>query len=156
MSQTGTLYRSRADKILFGVCGGLAKYFDLDASLFRVLFVLLALVNGFGIIIYLAMAILVPLATDEAIAINRGEKLKDLAEEVGQKTKSLAAEMNFDQNKKINSRNAIGIVIIIIGVILLLKQVAPFLIDWINWRLIWPVLIIMLGVYLVFKKKTIS
>lgn len=155
MSQTGTLYRSRVDKILFGVCGGLAKYFDLDASLFRVLFVLLALANGLGIIIYLAMAILVPLEPGETVAVNRGEKIKELAEEVGQKTKAFAAEMNFDQSKKIHSRNAIGIAIIVIGVILLLKQVAPFMIDWINWGIIWPMLIVMLGVYLVFKKKSV-
>jgi phage shock protein PspC (stress-responsive transcriptional regulator) len=154
MSQTGTLYRSRADKILFGVCGGLAKYFDLDASLFRVLFVLLTLANGLGIIVYLAMAILVPLEPGETVAVNRGDKIKDLAAEVGAKTKSLAAEMKFDQSKKIYSRNAIGTVIIIIGVILLLKQVAPFMINWINWGVIWPVLIILLGLYLVFMKKS--
>jgi len=153
MSQSGTLYRSRADKILFGVCGGLAKYFDLDASLFRVLFVLLSLANGLGIIVYLAMAILVPLEPGEPVMVNRNEKIKEFAAEVGQKTKAFAAEINFDQSKKINSRNAIGIAIIAIGVILLLKQVAPFMIDWINWRLIWPVLIILLGVYLVFMKS---
>ena len=153
MSQSGTLYRSRADKILFGVCGGLAKYFDLDASLFRVLFVLLSLANGLGIIVYLAMAILVPLEPGEPAMVNRNEKIKEFAAEVGQKTRALAEEMNINHGKKIKSRNAIGIVIIVIGVILLLKQVAPFMIDWINWRLIWPVLIILLGVYLVFMKS---
>lgn len=154
MSQAGTLFRSSADRILFGVCGGLAKYFDLDASLFRVLFVLLALANGLGIIVYLAMAILVPLESGEAVAGNRGDKLKEFAADVGQKTKALSAEMNLNQSKKIKSRNAIGILIILIGVIMLLKQVAPFLIDWINWGVIWPVLIILLGVYLVFMKKS--
>ena len=153
MSQSVTLYRSRTDKILFGVCGGLAKYFDLDASLFRVLFVLLALANGLGIIVYLAMTILVPQESGESVEVNRGEKIKELAADVGQRAKAFAAEINIDQSRKTTSRNTIGIVIIIVGAILLLKQVAPFMFDWLNWGLIWPVLIMMFGFYLLLKKK---
>jgi phage shock protein C len=60
MAQTRKLYRSRTDRKLAGVCGGLAQYFNLDATLIRVLFVALAVVGGSGLVIYLAMWIIVP------------------------------------------------------------------------------------------------
>ena len=46
MAQTRKLYRSRTDRKLAGVCRGLAQYFNLDATLFRILFVVLALLWG--------------------------------------------------------------------------------------------------------------
>ena len=60
MDATRKLYRSRTDRKLAGVCGGLAKYFGADATLIRVLFVVLAVLGGSGLVIYLAMWIIVP------------------------------------------------------------------------------------------------
>jgi phage shock protein C len=60
MNATRKLYRSKTDRKLAGVCGGLARYFNLDATLIRVLFVLLAVLGGSGLIIYVAMWIIVP------------------------------------------------------------------------------------------------
>jgi phage shock protein C len=60
MDATRKLYRSRTNRKLAGVCGGLAEYFNTDATLIRVLFVLLAVLGGSGIVIYLAMWIIVP------------------------------------------------------------------------------------------------
>jgi phage shock protein C len=60
MEQTRKLYRSRSDRKLAGVCGGLASYFTLDATLLRVLFVVLGVMGGSGVVIYLAMWIIVP------------------------------------------------------------------------------------------------
>jgi phage shock protein C len=55
MAQTRKLYRSRTDRKLAGVCGGLAQYFNLDATLIRVLFIVLAVLGGSGLVLYLAM-----------------------------------------------------------------------------------------------------
>jgi phage shock protein C len=60
MAQTRKLYRSRTDRKLAGVCGGLAQYFNLDATLIRVLFIVLAVLGASGLVIYLAMWIIVP------------------------------------------------------------------------------------------------
>jgi phage shock protein C len=49
------LYRSRTERVLAGVCGGLAEYFNVDPLLIRVLFVILALVGGGGFLIYLIL-----------------------------------------------------------------------------------------------------
>jgi phage shock protein C len=60
MDPTRKLYRSRTNRKLAGVCGGLAQYFNIDATLIRVLFVLLAVLGGSGLVLYVAMWIIVP------------------------------------------------------------------------------------------------
>jgi phage shock protein C len=60
MDQSRKLYRSRTDRKLAGVCGGLAQYFNTDATLIRVLFVVLTVLGGAGPLIYLAMWIIIP------------------------------------------------------------------------------------------------
>ena len=60
MDASRKLYRSRTDRKLAGICGGLGQYFNLDATLLRVLFVILAVLGGSGLILYLALWIIVP------------------------------------------------------------------------------------------------
>jgi phage shock protein C len=60
MGQVRKIYRSRTDRILGGVCGGLAQYFNADPTLIRVVFVLLTVLGGAGPLLYLAMWIIVP------------------------------------------------------------------------------------------------
>lgn len=52
------LLRSQDERMLFGVCGGLADYLNIDPVLVRLFFVLLALSTGWGFIVYLLLAIL--------------------------------------------------------------------------------------------------
>jgi phage shock protein C len=55
------LYRSQTDKKIAGVCGGLAEYFDIDATVVRIIFIILLLPGGFpGLIPYLILWVLVP------------------------------------------------------------------------------------------------
>ena len=51
------LYRSRKDKMLAGICGGLAEYFAVDPSLVRLACVLLCLYAGTGLLVYILAAI---------------------------------------------------------------------------------------------------
>ena len=60
------LYRSREERMLAGVCGGLGSYFAVDPTLVRVLFVLFGLVVGGGILAYLILWILIPLEAEAA------------------------------------------------------------------------------------------
>jgi phage shock protein C len=55
------LYRCRHNKFLAGVAGGVAEYFDLDPSLVRILFVVSIFFGGIGLLLYIGMAIIVPL-----------------------------------------------------------------------------------------------
>jgi phage shock protein C len=60
MAATRKLYRSKTNRQLAGVCGGLAEHFNLDATLIRVLFVVLAVLGGSGLVLYVAMWIIIP------------------------------------------------------------------------------------------------
>lgn len=54
------IYRSSKDRVIAGVCGGMGEYFDKDPVLFRILFVLVTLMFGFGILAYLVFWISIP------------------------------------------------------------------------------------------------
>ena len=54
------LYRSRDDKFLAGVCGGLADYFNIDSNLIRILWIILILFRGAGLFVYLIAWLIIP------------------------------------------------------------------------------------------------
>ena len=54
------LYRSRTDRMLFGVAGGMADWLDLDPSLVRLVWALLVLAGGIGFLLYIIAAIVIP------------------------------------------------------------------------------------------------
>lgn len=56
------LYRSKKNRIIAGVCGGVAEYFDWDPSIVRLVYVLLTVFTGFapGILAYLLAWIIIP------------------------------------------------------------------------------------------------
>lgn len=54
------LYRSKDERMISGVCGGLGKYFNVDPTLIRLLFVITAAAGGPGLIAYIILAIVVP------------------------------------------------------------------------------------------------
>jgi phage shock protein C len=56
------LQRSRDEKIIGGVCGGLAEYFNVDPVLVRVILAVITLMGGAGILLYLILWAVVPLA----------------------------------------------------------------------------------------------
>lgn len=60
-NQIKKLYRSRDNRMIFGVCGGLAKHLGIDPLLVRLFFVLLVFANGIGLLLYLILFLLVPL-----------------------------------------------------------------------------------------------
>ena len=54
------LTRSLSDKKIFGVCGGLARYFNVDPTIIRVIWAVLILVYGAGLLAYLIAALIMP------------------------------------------------------------------------------------------------
>ena len=54
------LYRSRTDKKIFGVCGGLAKYFNVDPTIVRVVAVASLFVGTLGFWVYIILALVAP------------------------------------------------------------------------------------------------
>lgn len=60
MDERKRLYKSRNDKMICGVCAGIADYFNIDPSIVRVLWAVLALAAGTGVLAYIACAIILP------------------------------------------------------------------------------------------------
>ncbi|MDQ4076148.1 MAG: PspC domain-containing protein, partial [Chloroflexota bacterium] len=60
MNTDKRLYRSRDDRMIAGVCGGIAEYLNIDPTIVRVAFVLLGLGPMPGILVYLLLAIIIP------------------------------------------------------------------------------------------------
>lgn len=54
------LYRSRESRMIAGVCGGLAEYFDMDPTIVRLIVVVAALVAGSGLLAYILAWIIIP------------------------------------------------------------------------------------------------
>ena len=60
MDERKRLYKSRNHKMICGVCAGIADYFNIDPSIVRVLWAVLALAAGTGVLAYIACAIILP------------------------------------------------------------------------------------------------
>lgn len=54
------LYKSRKDKMIAGVCGGIAEYFNIDSTIVRLIWAFVSLVYGTGIIAYIISAFVIP------------------------------------------------------------------------------------------------
>ncbi len=54
------LYRSKTNRILGGICGGIAEYLDVDPTIIRLIWVLITLVYGVGILAYLIAWLIIP------------------------------------------------------------------------------------------------
>jgi phage shock protein C len=61
MDTSKRLYRSKNEKMIAGVCGGLASYFSLDPTIVRLIFILLLFAPPSGILIYLILWLITPL-----------------------------------------------------------------------------------------------
>ncbi|MDB5276840.1 MAG: PspC protein [Ferruginibacter sp.] len=71
------LYRDETDKILGGVCAGLANYFGIDVVIVRIIFVVLAISFGFGLIPYIILWIAVPSTATKIIGGTRKRLFRD-------------------------------------------------------------------------------
>ena len=54
------LYKSKGDRKLCGVCGGLGEFFGIDASLIRLAWIVFSLLGGSGVLAYIIAAIVIP------------------------------------------------------------------------------------------------
>lgn len=62
------LQRSRTEKMIGGVCGGLAEYFNVDPTIVRILWVIISLLGGAGILLYIILWVIMPLQPPAPLA----------------------------------------------------------------------------------------
>lgn len=154
------LYRSRDDRMIAGVCGGVAKYFDMDPTIVRIIFVLLIFANGLGILAYIIMAIVVPLEGSkvsepkEAIKENV-EEIKETATELGHEIRSTftGEETKPEEESKIHQRrrSLFGIILIVLGVLFLMGSLNLF--PWFHWGYLWPLILVAVGLIIIFSAR---
>ncbi|MBE2220010.1 MAG: PspC domain-containing protein [Anaerolineae bacterium] len=134
------LTRSETDKMVAGVCGGIAAYLDIDSVFIRLAFVLLLFASGIGVAIYLIMWIVMPreatVTASDAVVMQ--DNIKDLKATVS----SGAGKMSKPAT--------IGLIMIMLGAYFLLTQLG--ITGWMSGALI-PVLIVGAGIYLLWKRS---
>ncbi len=64
------LYKSNTQKMLMGVCGGIAEYFSIDPTLVRLIWAVLCLWGGTGVLVYIIAAIIIPEKPSQIIDVN--------------------------------------------------------------------------------------
>jgi phage shock protein C len=55
------LYRSKDERMIWGICGGLGKYFDVDPTLVRVIWILTLIFGGWSLLAYVILRFVIPL-----------------------------------------------------------------------------------------------
>lgn len=130
------LYRSRREKMLGGVCGGLAEYFKADVLLVRLL-AIVALFSGIGVLAYLIAWIIIPVNPfQDNGAIYRSAD----ADAVYRGTASDAAYKDPARSKE---RKMIGgIILVVLGLLFLMDSWLP---HWFSFGKMWPVLLVLVG-----------
>ncbi len=141
VQQAQRIYRSREERLLFGVAGGLAEYFDVDPVLIRMGWVLLAVATvGIALLFYIVLAIIVPRGRGQPVSEFRHE-----GESSGSSSDSVMdAEPDRGPTKRHVARNVLGIGLIVVGLIVLLHHLD--VIESIRWDVFWPVGIVLLGI----------
>lgn len=148
------LYRSRRERMVFGVCGGLADYFNVDPAIVRIVFVLLALIppHGIGLIAYIVLAIVVP---EEGTQYNQpSEVVKQNLDNMGRSAGQLGEELRAtfaderDTRTGERNRNLAGLILIVLGALFLLGNLGP--IWWFNLGFLWPLIMVAIGLALIF------
>lgn len=141
------LRRSRTDRVIGGVCGGLAEYLALDPLLVRILFIIFGIMTGMGVLAYILLWLLVP-AEDAAFA-TRDEMIRQNVEEIRERAQHLGREAQTSLDKTWQPRQNpthrvlfIGAALIVVGLLVLLKNLG--ILGWLN-RL-WPLALIAVGV----------
>jgi phage shock protein C len=140
------LYKSRESKVIDGVCGGIAEYYEVDPVLIRVLAVLFLFIGGVTFIAYIVAMIIIPRRP-------WGESVEDPATPPSQ---PLSAGSSYDVNHKRTGSLIIGSILVLFGIHLLLRNVFffnPFY-WWVwntGWKFFWPTVLIGIGLWVLYR-----
>jgi phage shock protein PspC (stress-responsive transcriptional regulator) len=133
------LYRSRKDKMLAGVCGGLAEYFEVDTTLVRLAAVALTLAWGTGILAYLIFWFVVP-----------QRPLEFTVSEAGQESPPPGSdEAPAEENEASSAALVFGIILVLVGFLILMGNFISL--AWLSFSRLWPLFLIALGIIIILK-----
>jgi phage shock protein C len=145
------LYRSRTDRFLGGVCGGLGRYLGVDPTIIRLIFLLLLFGNGAGFLLYVVLWVLLPVeGGSEPAGANMGDRINEGVKGVGEDIRLVA------QTPHPKAGLWFGLGLIVLGGILFAERLAEslgieWIARWINWSTLWPILLIAVGVAFILR-----
>lgn len=141
MEQRSGLYRSSRDQMIGGVAGGIGESWNLDPTLIRILFILMVLVGGGGVLLYIILWIVLPL--DDQMTIN--VKSETMEEQKTSENANAGVPKQDPRFKKKDDGSLIaGLILITLGVIFLVIRYVPR----IDFGDLWPVILIVIGIVL--------
>ncbi len=149
------LYRSTREKMLGGVCGGLAEYFNVDVTLVRLIAIITMFMGGVGFLAYIAALVIIPRDRgDNHVYGRQGDNVQEIVNEVVQNVQETAKGFGINSDhgfeKKYSARNkTAGGILILLGVLFLLNQWFPV---WFALSKMWPLVLIILGATMLWKK----
>ncbi len=155
------LHKSSTNRVIAGVCGGLGEYFEVDATIVRLLFVLLAIFHGIGVLAYIVLWIVMPRETSLEMAPRDVVRenisgIREEAERLGDQFRAGPAAAQVDTpgvapRTVANRQLLAGIVLLVLGVLFLMDNLHIF--WWFTWGQIWPVVLIIIGAFLVYDRS---
>lgn len=143
------LYRSRKDKMIAGVCGGLAEYFKIDPVILRVLIVVLTIGPGVGLLMYIILWIVVP---EEPIFIKDNVQVPVNETETENSSNEFKSDRVFIEPVKKKSRNKemiLAVIFITVGIFWLTENIFPFF----TYEIWLPLILITIGLLILFSSQ---
>lgn len=138
------LYRSEEDRVIAGVSGGLGEYFNLDSNLIRVVFVLITIFGGSGVLIYLVLWLILP---SQSMVENR-DNIKLNAEEVKSRAHEFAHGIRGSTHRD-DARFWWGLLVMVLGFLFLFNNFGLY--DFFHIASFWPLALVILGLAMLFR-----
>ncbi len=148
---TKRLERSRKDAVIGGVCGGLGQYLGLDPVWIRLFFIVLALANGLGALIYVLLWIVMPPEGKGEFASS--DTIRTGTDEIAARARAMGDDLATNLPRANRQTGiAIGAALIFWGVILFLQNLKLWFLTWLNLDTLWPLLLIFGGLVLILRR----
>lgn len=160
------LERSQKERMIAGVCGGIAEYLQVDVTWVRLVFAILAVFGGIGVIGYIVLLIIMPLPGRRAVSADVQGAGQGVSEPIPQSgrpspgAESAASPGGAETTVPVGEgdpvvdterrRQAAGYALLAIGVIFLLNNQGVF--RFLEWSYVWPLALIAVGVLLLAQR----
>lgn len=138
------LYRSEKNKVLGGVCGGLGEMFDIDPSIVRLIFILMFVFGGSGLLIYLLLWLIIP---SEGQGSASHETVKKGVDEMRGRAHEFAEK--FRSREKGGNRSFVGWVLLLLGILFLTNSLGIAS----HFDFFFPFIFIIVGLFMIYQAK---
>jgi phage shock protein C len=140
------LYKSRKNKVIDGVCGGIAEYLDVDPVLIRLIAVVFVFTGGASVIAYIIGMIIIPYEPWSEVRSN----------ESGQGPDAVPAPPKLKESHSHTGSLIFGIIMIAFGIHFLLNRIPFFSVYYwkfwdLGWHFFWPSLLILVGLLIILR-----